>query len=222
MTPRPALPCPRSERRRYPTCIQRDLEFPQRKRGPGCASGPSQVRKGRDHQGFWTQIQIWGPPPQPSFTALQHLPGDGVGNSPPPTPPSPTLGPTCTHPLQPSQSVPDSWISIPEGSAGSARHFVKLSCHCRQDRNPSCDPKYTKCPKTKALKGKTPPGSWDAFQVMDKRRMALMSLSELGNSWMKTHDKREFSVVISSDLGWQLFAVGFRQLLDWSLSSEAT
>lgn len=39
---------------------------------------------------------------------------------------------------------------------------------------------------------------------------------------MKTHDKREFSVVIRDDLGWQLFAVGSRQLLDWSLSSEAT
>lgn len=49
-----------------------------------------------------------------------------------------------------------------------------------------------------------------------------MSLSELGNSWMKTHDKREFSVVIRGGLGWQLFAVGFRQPLDWSLSSEAT
>lgn len=39
---------------------------------------------------------------------------------------------------------------------------------------------------------------------------------------MRSLDKRESSAAVSGGLGWQLFAVGFRQLLERRLSSEAT
>lgn len=61
------------------------------------------------------------------------------------------------------------------------------------------------------------------FEGMDKCRICLWwSLSELGNSWMKIDNKREFGVIISGAFGQHLFAAFFRRLFHLSLSSEAT
>lgn len=86
-------------------CIQRGLGFPQQGQRPWLCISPVPGEEGKGSAGISDITPRPGPPPQPSLVPPQLLPGDGVGNSLLPAPPSWILGPTGAHPWGPSRSA---------------------------------------------------------------------------------------------------------------------